>query len=686
MSIGFGREICGEFEIAAAREWLITNGIGGYASGTVAGALTRRYHGLLIAALQPPLGRTLMLTKLEEILHYDQQVYALSSNRWAGGQIEPQGYRQIERFSLEGTVPTWRFACADALLEKRIWMQQGANTTYVQYHLLRASQPVALLLKALVNYRDHHGGIRSWGWQLGVERVASGIKVLATAEATPLYLLSDRAEVLTLHDWYYQFDLATERRRGLPDREDHLHVATFHLTLHPGESLTVVASTEPTPELDGELSLKQRHLYEQKLLNLWRTNQPLGSKEPAPWLNQLVLAADQFIVNRRVNLAKLVAEPELAQPEPESVPDPNAEAEDILVGKTIIAGYPWFSDWGRDTMISLPGLTLSTGRSEIARLILRTFAQYVDQGMLPNRFPDAGEVPEYNTVDATLWYFEAIQHYYKATQDDDLLGELYPILAEIIDWHCRGTRYNIHLDPADGLLYAGEAGLQLTWMDAKVGDWVVTPRTGKAIEINALWYNALRTMARFARMLGKPHQEYEAIADRTLARFVRFWNPDLGYCYDVLDAPTGNDASLRPNQIFAVSLPESPLNPAQQRSVVETCGRALLTSYGLRSLATYDPSYQGHYGGDLRQRDGAYHQGTVWGWLLGPYVLAHLRVYGDLVQARQLLEPMADHLLAHGLGSASEIFDGDAPMMPKGCIAQAWTVAEILRAWMVIER
>ncbi|MBW4468283.1 MAG: amylo-alpha-1,6-glucosidase [Pegethrix bostrychoides GSE-TBD4-15B] len=686
MSIGFGREICGEFEIAAAREWLITNGIGGYASGTVAGALTRRYHGLLIAALQPPLGRTLMLTKLEEILHYDQQVYALSSNRWAGGQIEPQGYRQIERFSLEGTVPTWRFACADALLEKRIWMQQGANTTYVQYHLLRASQPVALLLKALVNYRDHHGGIRSWGWQMGVERVASGIKVLATAEATPLYLLSDRAEVLTLHDWYYQFDLATERRRGLPDREDHLHVATFHLTLHPGESLTVVASTEPAPELDGELTLKQRHLYEQKLLNLWRTNQPLGSKEPAPWLNQLVLAADQFIVNRRVNLAKLVAEPELAQPEPESVPDPNAEAEDILVGKTIIAGYPWFSDWGRDTMISLPGLTLSTGRSEIARLILRTFAQYVDQGMLPNRFPDAGEVPEYNTVDATLWYFEAIQHYYKATQDDDLLGELYPILAEIIDWHCRGTRYNIHLDPADGLLYAGEAGLQLTWMDAKVGDWVVTPRTGKAVEINALWYNALRTMARFARMLGKPHQEYEAIADRTLARFVRFWNPDLGYCYDVLDAPTGNDASLRPNQIFAVSLPESPLNPAQQRSVVETCGRALLTSYGLRSLATHDPSYQGHYGGDLRQRDGAYHQGTVWGWLLGPYVLAHLRVYGDLVQARQLLEPMADHLLAHGLGSASEIFDGDAPMMPKGCIAQAWTVAEILRAWMVIER
>lgn len=687
MSIGFGREICGDLTIAAAREWLVTNGIGGYASGTVAGVLTRRYHGLLIAALQPPLGRTLMLTKLEEILHYDQQVYALSTDRWADGQVEPQGYRQIQRFSLEGTVPTWQFACADALLEKRIWMQQGENTTYIQYHLLRATQPVALLLKALVNYRDHHGGIRSWGWQMAVERVESGVRVKATAEATPLYLLSDRAEVLTLHDWYYNFDLAVERRRGLHDREDHLHIATFHLTLKPDETLTVVSSTEPHPSLDGELALRQRHRSEQKLLNLWRTSRPLGSKEPAAWLNQLVLAADQFIVNRRVTLPKSEAA-ELAEAEigPETASQAAAQAEDILAGKTIIAGYPWFSDWGRDTMISLPGLTLSTGRSEIARLILRTFAQYVNQGMLPNRFPDAGEVPEYNTVDATLWYFEAIQHYYKTTQDDDLLLELFPILAEIIDWHCRGTRYNIHLDPADGLLYAGGSGLQLTWMDAKVGDWVVTPRSGKAIEVNALWYNALRTMAKFARMLGKPHQEYEAIADRTLARFTRFWNPDLGYCYDLIDGPTGPDASLRPNQIFAVSLPESPLAPAQQRSVVEICGRALLTSYGLRSLAPDHPSYQGHYGGDLRQRDGAYHQGTVWGWLLGPYVLAHLRVYGDLAQARQLLEPMADHLLTHGLGSGSEIFDGDAPMLPRGCIAQAWTVAEFLRAWMATER
>jgi predicted glycogen debranching enzyme len=675
MGIGFGREICGNLDIAASREWLVTNGIGGYASGTVAGVLTRRYHGLLIAALQPPLGRTLMLTKLEEIVHYHQQVYSLSTDRWTDGSVEPQGYKYIEHFALEGTIPTWRYACGDALLQKRIWMQHGANTTYVHYELLRASQPMALLIKSLVNYRDHHGATRSWGWQMAVERVNQGVQVIALSEATPLYLLSDQADVLTLHDWYYSFDLATERYRGLSDREDHLHVATFHLTLHPGESLTIVASTEPTPELNGTTALKQRQSREQKLLNLWRTSRPIGAKEPPSWLYQLVLAADQFIVDRTVTAPKAG----------ETTSDSDLEAADVLNGKTILAGYPWFSDWGRDTMISLPGLTLATGRTEVARSILRTFAQYVSEGMLPNRFPDAGEVPEYNTVDATLWYFEAIQQYYKATQDDDLLLELFPILADIIDWHCRGTRYNIHLDPADGLLYAGGPGLQLTWMDAKVGDWVVTPRTGKPIEVNALWYNALRTMAKFARMLGKPHQEYEAIADRTLARFVRFWNSETGYCYDVLDTPDGNDASLRPNQIFAVSLPESPLNPMQRRGVVDACGRALLTSYGLRSLAPDHPSYQGHYGGDPLQRDGAYHQGTVWGWLLGPFVLAHLRVYGDPVQTRQFLEPMADHLFAHGMGSLSEIFDGDAPMTPRGCIAQAWTVAEVLRAWIETE-
>ncbi|WP_432812211.1 amylo-alpha-1,6-glucosidase [Pantanalinema sp. GBBB05] len=658
VGIHFGREVCGVLDLAETREWLVTNGIGGYASGTIAGSLTRCYHGLLVAALNPPLGRTLLVSKLDDTVIYGDRFYSLCTNRWAGNVISPHGYRQIERFTLEGSIPVWRYACGDALLEKRIWMQPGANTTYVHYHLLRASQPLTLNLEALVNYRDYHSRTRGQGWRMTVVPIEQGVCIAAFPEATQITILSDRAEVTPTHDWYYGFDLAAERERGLSDQDDNLHTATFQATLQPGESLTIVASSEAKVTADGEVALKNRRIYEQKLLGLWRTSRPFESRDPE-FAHRLVLAADQFIVQR---------------PTPE---EPN--------GKTIIAGYHWFSDWGRDTMISLPGLTLSTGRPEIARSILSTFAQYVDQGMIPNRFPDAGEQPEYNTVDATLWYFEAVRSYYAVTEDDDLIRELFPVLAEIVDWHCRGTRYNIHLDPADGLLYAGEQGVQLTWMDAKIGDWVVTPRIGKPVEINALWYNALRTAAHLARRIGKPHQEYEAIADRAQARFSRFWNAELGYCYDVLDSPDGDDTSLRPNQIFAVSLTESPLNQPQQKGVVDACSRSLLTSHGLRSRAPHDPLYQGHYGGDPVQRDAAYHQGTVWGWLLGPFALAHLRVYNQPAKAREFLEPMINHLNAAGIGTLSEIFDGDAPMTPKGCIAQAWTIAEVLRAWLATE-
>ncbi|MCW5316104.1 glycogen debranching protein [Nostoc sp. KVJ3] len=658
MSINFGREICGVLDLAAGREWLVTNGIGGYASGTVAGILTRRYHGLLVAALKPPLMRTLLLAKLDETALYDGRNYSLGANRWHGGAINPDGYRHIESFELEGTIPRWRFACADASLEKRVWMQADSNTTYLQYHLHRATQPLVLKLKALVNYRDYHGNTHTQDWQMSIDAVEQGIRVTAFEGAVPLYLLSDRTHISPAHQWYYEFDLARERDRGLDDREDHLHAATFEATLQPGESLTFVASTEIYPDLNGKAALDLRHSYDQKLLGIWKDNH-VNPKTTPEWIHQLVLATDQFIVSR---------------PLPDQ-PD----------GKTIIAGYHWFSDWGRDTMISLPGLTISVGRPELARPILRTFARYVNQGMLPNRFPDAGEAPEYNTVDATLWYFEAIRAYYAATKDEELLSELFPVLADIINWHRQGTRYNIHLDPNDGLLYAGETGVQLTWMDAKVGDWVVTPRIGKPIEVNALWCNALATMANFARQLGKPHQEYEQMQKHANSGFQRFWNEAVGYCYDVLDGPEGHDQSLRPNQIFAVSLPESPLTPVQQRAVVESCARSLLTSGGLRSLDPKHPQYQGNYGGDQLQRDSAYHQGTVWGWLIGPFVLAHLRVFNHPAQARSFLKPMANHLCAHGVGSLSEIFDGNEPFTPRGCIAQAWTVAEVLRAWVATE-
>ncbi|NJL66333.1 MAG: glycogen debranching protein [Microcoleus sp. SM1_3_4] len=680
MVIAFGREICGNLDSAESREWLVTNGIGGYASGTIAGLLTRRYHGLLVAALKPPLGRTLMLAKLDETAVYNDRAYPLYTNRWADGTIEPQGYKYIESFHLEGTTPVWRFALADAILEKRIWMQQSANTTYIQYRLHRASKPIALAVKALVNYRDYHHMTSADDWPIAVETPAAGVCVTAFTAAAPLYLLADAAaeakfRVSTpLYNWHYGFDLAAERRRGLECCEDHLHAATFHFTIAPGESLTLAASTAKNPDLDGTAALEMRRAGDLEVLQKW----PKAGDSP-DWIEQLVLAADQFIVKR-----PLPGEPE---------------------GKTIIAGYPWFSDWGRDTMISLPGLTICTGRGEIARSILRTFARYVDRGMLPNRFPDAGGAPEYNTADATLWYFEAIRAYVDATGDDRLLGELWPILCEIVDWHLRGTRYKIRVDPDDGLVYAGEEDSQLTWMDAKIGKWVVTPRTGKPIELSALWYNAIQSMVDFAQKLGKPHYEYQKLADRTAAGFTRFWNAKAGYCFDVLDGPGGHDISLRPNQIFAVSLPlnlsaktftakESAgkethkytplLTPDRRKSVVDACAQDLLTSFGLRSLSPHHPLYRGKYGGDQLQRDSAYHQGTVWGWLIGSFVLAHLDVYKNPVQAAELLAPMAHHILAGGVGSLGEIFEGDDPFEPRGCTAQAWTVAEVLRAWLAI--
>jgi len=320
----------------------------------------------------------------------------------------------------------------------------------------------------------------------------------------------------------------------------------------------------------------------------------------------------------------------------------------------------------------------------VARSILWTYSRYVDQGMLPNRFPEVGQTPEYNTVDATLWYFDALWAYYEAAGDDELLQELFPILKEIISWHQRGTRHNIRTDPQDGLLYAGEAGLQLTWMDARVGSWEVTPRIGKAVEINALWYNALRIMAEFARTLRESAEVYEQMADQVKSSFSRFWSEEAGYCWDVLDGPDGNDITLRPNQLLAVSLPHSPLNAEKQRLIVDQCTSALLTPYGLRSLASDHEDYVGRYGGDQSQRDGAYHQGAVWGWLIGPFVLAHLRVYHDPELARSYLQPLLRHLGDHGVGSISEIFDGDPPFSARGCFAQAWSVAQILRAWQLI--
>ena len=656
--VHFGRDICGSLCDASEREWLVTNGIGGFASGTVSGLLTRRYHGLLIGALKPPLGRTLLVAKLEDTARYADQKYPLSTDRWTDGTIDPQGYRHIERFRLDGTTPVWTFACGDALLEKRVWMQRGTNTTCVQYALVRASRSLDLELKALVNYRDYHGNTHAGDWRMNIEPVDHGLRVSAFGGAVPIYLLMASTSFESAHNWYRNFDLSCERSRGLDDREDHLHAGTFRATLRPGESRTFVCSTDSKPELDAIRAWEARARHDKALLERWTTVSPSLPQAAPSWVKQLVLAADQFIVNRPLK------------------EDPDA--------CSLIAGYHWFGDWGRDTMIALPGLTISTGRTEIARNVLCTFSRFVDRGMLPNVFPDMGETPEYNTVDAALWYFEAIRQYFAATKDEKFLSEIYPVMVEIIDWHARGTRYNIHVDSADGLLYAGEPGVQLTWMDAKIGDWVVTPRIGKPIEVNALWLNALVSMSHFAGVLNKSGKLYESMAEQARRGFQRFWNDSAKYCFDVIDGPNGQDVSLRPNQILAVSLQESPLTNAQQRAVVDACAHHLLSSFGLRSLAPEHPDYRGVYGGGPRERDSVYHQGTVWSWLLGPFIQAHLKVDGDPAEATSFLEPIADHIRTHGLGTASEIFDGDAPFTPRGCIAQAWTVGELIRAWTTV--
>lgn len=655
MKLEFGREVCGNTAVAETREWLVTNGIGGYASGTIAGMLTRRYHGLLMAALQPPLGRTLLVAKIDETAEYDGiypqsgRFFPLFANRWAGGSLEVEGPRHLNQFHLEGTTPVWTYGLGNALLEKRIWMQQGANTTYIQYRLVRATGPMSIEAKAFVNYRDYHNTtiMDDWDGEAEIEPVPNGLRLTMFDDAAPFYLLSDAADIIPQYDWYEDFFLSIEEYRGQPDvTEDHLYAALIRFTLRPGESVTLAATTEPEASLDGDAAYAERRAYEQRLLA--QANLPAEAA-------RLVLAADQFVVQRP------------------TAKDPN--------GRSIIAGFPWFSDWGRDTMIGLPGLTLVTGRPHTAAGILRTYAQFVDQGMIPNRFPDAGERPEYNTVDASLWYFEALRAYHAATGDDALVRELFPVLADIIRWHRRGTRYSIQMDPADGLLSAGEPGIQLTWMDAKIDEWVVTSRIGKPVEINALWYNALCIMAAFAQLLDEDATPYQELAQRVEVGFGRFWYEKMGYCYDVVDGPDGNDGSLRPNQLLAISLPYSPLPPAQQRSALDACARHLLTAHGLRSLSPDDKNYVGVYGGNRTKRDGAYHQGTVWAWLIGPFVSAHLRVYQNRAQARSYLKPLLHHLRDHGVGHISEIFDGDPPFTPRGCFAQAWSIAEVLRAW-----
>lgn len=647
--IEFDQEICRNLDKALQREWLETNGLGGFASSTIVGLNTRRYHGLLVAATRPPVGRMVLLSKLDETLVIDGLRYELSTNQYPD-TIHPRGYQYLKGFRLD-PFPVLTYEVAGVVVEKSVFMIQGENSTAIQYAVgtANATLPdnIELEVCPLIAFRDYHSTAHENGALDPHVEWEEGLATVAPYDGLPsLYVAHNAGECETTGFWYRNFEYQVERERGLDFREDLFNpfVLRFDVLRYPKPS--VIASTERRDVGRSAAYREEEIKRRQEVIEVSASGSEL--------VRTLVAAADQFIVARGNE-------------------------------NSVIAGYHWFSDWGRDTMIALPGLALATGRFDLARSILLAFAPFVDQGMLPNRFPDAGETPEYNTVDATLWYFEAVRALLHHTDDYKFIQtHLYDVLVDILDWHQRGTRYGIGLDE-DGLLNSGEAGVQLTWMDAKVGDWVVTPRSGKAVEIQALWYNALRVMEQLARKFGdKANQlRYGQIAARAKRSFNKsFWNEPQGCLFDVVDGNT-RDNSIRPNQIFAVSLTHTMLSRDKARQVVEVVKRELLTPFGLRSLAQSDSHYRGRYEGDPLSRDGAYHQGTVWAWLMGPFITAYLKVTAGKngqEQVAQWLSGFSAHLRDACLGQVSEIFDGDAPHQPRGCVAQAWSVAELLRA------
>ena len=625
-----------------AREWLETNGLGGWASSTVSGAHTRRYHGLLVVATCPPVGRVVLLSRLDETLVLPTRRVELSCSIFPG-VIHPRGDQWLAAFAFE-PVPTWTYAGDGWVLRKRLALLAGEHSLVVAYELVEASEPLWLELRPFFAGRDYHHLMQANDQVASTADWAEDTLVYRPYREQPTAnILAPGACWEAAPDWYYNFQYPREEERGLDHSEDLFTPGYLRLQLVPGATVGVVAATElstcrdPLKLLADEIDRRQQV----EVRAPWAAD---------PLLRSLARAADQFLVRRGDGL------------------------------HTIVAGYHWFTDWGRDTMIALPGLCLVTGRFAEARDIFAAFAEHVSEGMIPNRFPDAGEEPEYHAVDATLWFFVALYKYLQYTEDYEFARELWPTLEDIAAWHERGTRYQIRVD-ADGLLAAGEPGVQLTWMDAKIGDWVVTPRMGKPVEVNALWYNALKILQHLAETFGQ-RADYGQRAAEVGTSFERlFWCEERGYLCDVV-APEGPDWAIRPNQIFALSLPFPLVEGERARRILSVIDEHLLTPRGLRSLSPSDPAYCAQYVGGPWERDSAYHQGTVWGWLIGPYITALCRCHGRVgrQRGRALLDGFAAHLNEAGLGTVSEIFDAEPPFAPRGCIAQAWSVAELLRA------
>jgi len=630
----------GEFsdlEESTSKEWLETNGIGGFACGTISGINTRRYHSLLTAALNPPVERIRLISKIEETIFINDKIFHLSANQYPN-TIYPQGYKYIKSFSLN-PFPTWIFSVENLEIEKSIFMLQGKNAIFCRFRLInKTDSKVFLELKPLVCSVDYHSlQHENSEIKANFECIRENVVHYEPYEIA-IFFTHNAKTIEKTGYWYRNFEYNFEKERGFDFQEDLFQPFSLHFNLSEDDA-TLIIGTE-IQEFSSEIIQAELKRREKLIENV-----------ESEFDKELVLSADKFIVSRNDH-------------------------------HTIIAGYPWFSDWGRDTMISLKGLTLETNRFEIARSIILEFSKYISQGMIPNRFPDKGAEPEYNTADATLWYFEAIRAYVEATNDYELVrNHLYDKLADIIAWHLRGTRFQIHVD-TDGLLFVGEENSQLTWMDAKVNGIAVTPRIGKPVEIQALWFNALKTMSQFSERFGNQSEValYDSMAEAARYSFNQlFWNKEEECLFDVVSNGK-RDASIRPNQIFAVSLNFSMLDLTHSRKIVEKVEKELLTPFGLRTVSPRDENYHPYYIGSAAERDRAYHQGTVWPWLLGAFVDAYLKVFPERKQrVKGFLSAFENHIMEAGLGQISEIFDAEPPYHPRGCFAQAWSVAEILR-------
>ena len=654
------------------REWIVTNGLGGYACGTVAGIITRRFHGLLVAALPTPFGRRMMLNELtEEIRFPDGKAVCFAGEQRMDENPCVPGAEYYKEFRLENGLPIWTYEVEGVTLEKRLVMPHRQNTVFINYKVVGGDSSVRLELRPALQFRPHEGVLSRLADEPYTVTAVGDRYEFASANPLlpPLRTLPQGADAALTIDRRYVKDLLyrTEQARGYEAKGDLWSPGYFHATLNAKQDFTLIASTEPWEVLRalGPAEALATELHRRTGL-LSRAPESLQEGFGA----ELVLAADQYVITPAGRM--------------EDVARARAGGDEV---RTVIAGYHWFTDWGRDTMISLEGLTLSTGRYPEAGWILRTFAYYIKEGLIPNMFPEGEKDGLYHTADATLWFFHALDRYVQVTKDRATLRLIMPKLMEIVSKHLHGTRFGIGVDPSDGLLRQGAAGYQLTWMDAKVDDWVVTPRRGKAVEINALWYNALRLLEGWAREIPGTLSPLELgeHAARTRESFNRrFWYEDGGYLYDVVDADQGgNDNACRPNQLLSFSLQHAVLDESRWQRVLEVARQKLLTPVGLRSLSSDNPDYKAKYDGDLRSRDAAYHQGTVWGWLIGPFIDAWLKVYpDDRSAARQLLAGYQETMMEGAIGSISEIFDAEPPYTQRGCVAQAWSVAEVLRCWL----